>query len=226
MTDTILIFEDEGITALHLRTLLAGWGYSVAAVADTAEAAEDLVESTSPDLVLMDIRLKGEMDGIEAADLIHQRFGIPVVFLSAHSDESTRRRIEASHAYGLVVKPFDEQDVYMAVKSALHRRRIEGALAPEVDGPVPTLPQSGDAVVATDADGRIIYMNEPAEGLTGWKDFDAFEHEATDVIHLNETRRTTISMAAQRSAGAPASRSRSNAPTPSVRCSVVTPGLA
>ena len=77
-----------------------------------------------------------------AADLIHERFGIPVVFLSAHNDESTRQRIEASHAYGLVVKPFDERDVYMAVKSALHRRRIEGALAPVADGPVPALPQS------------------------------------------------------------------------------------
>ena len=192
MTDTILIFEDEGITALHLRTLLTGWGYSVAAVADTAETAEDLIESTSPDLVLMDIRLKGEMDGIEAADLIHQRFGIPVVFLSAHNDESTRRRIEASHAYGLVVKPFDERDVQMAVKSALHRRRIEGALAPEADGPEPTLPQLGDAVVATDAEGRIVYMNEPAESLTGWKDFDAFEHEATDIIHLNEAEDGTL----------------------------------
>jgi len=160
MTDTILIFEDEGITALHLRTLLTGWGYSVAAVADTADAAEDLVESTSPDLVLMDIRLKGEVDGIEAADLIHRRFGTPVVFLSAHNDDSTRRRIEASHAYGLVVKPFDERDVYVAVKSALHRRRLEGALAPETGGPAPTLPQLGDAVVATDVEGRIVYMNE------------------------------------------------------------------
>ena len=186
MTDTILIFEDEGITALHLRTLLTGWGYSVAAVADTADAAEDLVESTSPDLVLMDIRLKGEVDGIEAADLIHRRFGTPVVFLSAHNDDSTRRRIEASHAYGLVVKPFDERDVYVAVKSALHRRRLEGALAPETGGPAPTLPQLGDAVVATDVEGRIVYMNEKAESLTGWKDFDAFEHEATDVIRLNE----------------------------------------
>jgi diguanylate cyclase (GGDEF)-like protein/PAS domain S-box-containing protein len=192
MTETILIFEDEGITALHLRTLLKGWGYSVAAVADTADAAENLIESTSPDLVLMDIRLKGKMDGIEAADLIHQRFGIPVVFLSAHSDESTRQRIEASHAYGLVVKPFDERDVYRAVKSALHRRRIEGALAPEADGPAPMLPQSGDAVVATDVEGRIVYMNEPAESLTGWRDFDAFEHEATDVIHLNQAEDGTL----------------------------------
>ena len=184
-TDTILIFEDEGITALHLRTLLQGLGYSVAAMADTAEAAEELVESNTPSLVLMDIRLKGEMDGIEAARLIHKRFGTPVVFLSAHNDEATRRRIEESHAYGFVVKPFEDREVELAVSSALHRRRIERALAQETDGPAPTLPELGDAVMATDAEGRIVYMNERAEKLTGWNGFDAFEHEATDVIRLN-----------------------------------------
>ena len=182
---TIAIFEDESVTALHLRTLLTGWGYSVAVVADTAESAEAVIESAAADLVLMDIHLKGKIDGIDAANIIHRRFGIPVVFLSAHNDATTRRRIAASHAYGLVVKPFDDQEVRMMVKSALHRRRIERALAPETDGPAPTLSELGDAVMATDAEGRIVYMNEPAEQLTGWKDIDAFENEATDVIRLN-----------------------------------------
>ena len=90
MKQAIAIFEDEGITALHLRTLLTGWGYSVVAVEDTAESVAEVLESAIPDLVLMDIRLKGEVDGIDAAKLIHERFGIPVVFLSAHHDASTR----------------------------------------------------------------------------------------------------------------------------------------
>ena len=192
MTDSILIFEDEGITSLHLRTLLTDWGFSVSAVADEAEKAADLIEADRPDVVLMDIHLKGKMDGIEAAELIHDQFGIPVVFLSAHNDDSTRRRIEASRAYGLVVKPFDERDLYVAVKSALYRRQIEQALEPETDGSLPQLPRLGDAVVATDAEGRIVYMNETAEELTGWKDTDAFENEATGVIHLNEAEDGTL----------------------------------
>ncbi len=186
MTDSILIFEDESITSLYLRTLLTDWDYSVLAVLDEAEKAVDLIEADPPDLVLMDIHLKGKMDGIEAATLIHERFGIPVIFLSAHSDESTRRRIKASRAYGLVVKPFDERDLYVAVKSALYRRKIECALEPEAGGSPPKLPQMGDAVVATNAEGRIVYMNEVAEELTGWQDVEAFENEATDVINLNE----------------------------------------
>jgi len=187
MTDSILIVEDEGITALHLRTLLTNWGFAVSGVTDTAEEVPDLIAAAPPALVLMDIRLKGEMDGIEAARLVHQRFDIPVVFLTAHHDQSTRQRIVTSHAYGLVVKPFEDREVYVAVKSALHRRRIELALGREkIGGSSPQLPELGDAVVATDAEGRIAYMNEAAEKMTGWKDFDAFEHEATDVLRLNE----------------------------------------
>ena len=192
MTDSILIFEDEGITSLHLRTLLTVWGFSVLAVLDEAEKATDLIEEDPPDLVLMDIHLRGKMDGIEAAELIYERFGIPVVFLSAHSDVSTLRRINASHGYGLVVKPFDERDLYVAVKSALYRRRIEQALVHESGGSPPQLPQLGDAVVATNADGRIVYMNEAAEELTGWQDVDAFENEATGVINLNEAESGTL----------------------------------
>jgi len=192
MMDSILIFEDEGITSLYLRTLLTDWGYSVLAVLDEAEKAAEFIEADPPDLVLMDVRLKGKMDGIEAACLIHEQFGIPVVFLSAHNDEATRRRIEASRAYGHVIKPFNERDLYVAVKSALYRRRIERALQPETEGSLPQLPQLGDAVVATDAEGRIVYMNEAAEELTGWQEIDAFEDEATGVIRLNEAENGTL----------------------------------
>ena len=155
------------------------------AVANEADSVEALIESAKPDLVLMDIRLKGEMDGIDAANLIYEKFGTPVVLVTAHNDDSTRRRIKESHAYGVVVKPFAERDIETAVKSALHRRRIERALSPETDRPTPLLPSLGDAVVATDSNGRIVYMNESAEELTGWNGIDAFELEATDVIHLN-----------------------------------------
>ena len=148
MTDSILIVEDEGITALHLRTLLTNWGYAVSAVTDMAEQVVNLIEADPPDLVLMDIRLKGEMDGVEAADIVQKRFNIPVVFLTAHHDDSTRQQIDTSHAYGLVAKPFNDREVYVAVKSALHRRRIELALAREKNGGTPPrLPELGDALL-------------------------------------------------------------------------------
>ena len=188
MEEKVVIFEDECITALHLRTLLSGLGYVVVAVKDSTDKAAEIISSNPPDVVLMDIHAEGEMDAIETAELIHDQFGIPVVFLSAHNDDSTRRRIEASRAYGLVVKPFNEDDVYVAIKSTLHRRRIEQALAPETDVVAPMLSDLGDGVMATDAEGRIIYMSESAEKLTGWHEIEAFGHPATDVLHLNEAK--------------------------------------
>ena len=184
--EKIVIFEDECITALHLRTLLLGLGYAVVAVTDTTVKATEVLSANTPDVVLMDVHIKGEMDAIETAELIHDQFGIPVVFLSAHNDGSTRRRIEASRAYGLVAKPFDELDMRVAIKSTLHRRKIEQALAPETDMIAPLLPELANGVMATDAEGRIIYMSESAEELTGWNKTEAFGHQATDVLHLNE----------------------------------------
>jgi len=178
----IVVVEDEGITAMHLRAMLGSWGYNVPATADNAEDALDRIAATQPDLVLMDIRLKGLMDGVTAADLIHGRFEIPVVFLSAHNDEATLQRVKASRAYGFVVKPFGEREVFIAVKTALFRHRIDKALADSREWNNAPLSEVGHPVVATDPGGRIMYMNQAAELLTGWTEMDAFERDATKVL--------------------------------------------
>jgi CheY-like chemotaxis protein len=89
--EKIVIVEDEGITAMHLREMLVSWGYQVTATADNADDALAQVIAEKPGLILMDIRLKGGMDGIAAAELIQRRYDVPVVFLSAHSDAGTMR---------------------------------------------------------------------------------------------------------------------------------------
>jgi diguanylate cyclase (GGDEF)-like protein/PAS domain S-box-containing protein len=180
--DQIFIVEDEGITAMHLRALLAGIGYNVTGIEDTAEGALDRIAETPPDLVLMDIRLKGTMDGVTAGHLIRGRYGIPVVFLSAHNDEGTLQRVKASRAYGFVVKPFVEQDVAMAVASALFRHRIESVLAESEDPSTMTLGEGGTPQIATDPVGRIMYVNRAAEQLLGWKQGDVFARSAAEVL--------------------------------------------
>lgn len=184
-SEKILVFEDEGVTALHLERTLTRAGYEVAGVHESADEVENLVRSTDPDLVLMDIRLRGTADGVDAARFVHESFGIPVVIVTAHNDQATRRRIDSSGAHGIVLKPFEEREIVVAVQSALHRHRLEQALAPAGTVPAPSLEGFGDCVVATDAEGRIVYMSEPAEKLTGWQNIDAFEREASDVIRLN-----------------------------------------
>lgn len=115
----ILIVEDEWVIALSIKRHLTRLGYKVAGTANSAEKALELVATTQPDLVLMDIYLQGEKDGIEAAEVIRQQFNLPIVFLTAHADEATLTEAIATRPYGYVVKPFEEQDLSIAIQVAL-----------------------------------------------------------------------------------------------------------
>ena len=184
--DRIIIVEDEGITAMHLRAMLASWGYEVAAALDNADDAINHIIDQYPALVLMDIRLKGRLDGIAAAELIQRRYDVPVVFLSAHSDEGTMRRVKRCRAYGFIVKPFDEPDVKNAVKAALFLHRFDRALRSTREWHEGDLTSVDHAIVATDAAGRVIFLNRAAEALTGWAKFDAFERDSSAVLCLKK----------------------------------------
>lgn len=117
----ILIVEDEKITALDLKMTLEELGHQVAGSTGMAEKAIDLVEKLNPDLVLMDIQLEGAMPGTEAASIIHQRFGIPIVFLTAYTDDNTLDDACRSLAYGYMVKPFEKREVAAAIRIAMSR---------------------------------------------------------------------------------------------------------
>lgn len=114
----ILIAEDEGIVAADLQDSLRRAGYRTTIV-DNGKAALEKAADLSPNLVLMDILLKGSIDGVEAANAIRQQFGIPVIFLTAHTDEPTMKRARAAAPTGYIVKPFDEVELNAAVASAL-----------------------------------------------------------------------------------------------------------
>ncbi|MBU6428607.1 MAG: response regulator, partial [Cyanobacteria bacterium REEB65] len=117
----MLIVEDEGIVALGIRQSLEGLGYDVVGSAATGEAAIQLARSARPDLVLMDIMLPGQMDGIAAADAIRNEFDLPVIFLTAYSDKQTLERAKATEPYGYVVKPFDPHELQIAIEVAAVR---------------------------------------------------------------------------------------------------------
>jgi two-component system, response regulator PdtaR len=121
----ILIVEDEHIVAMGIKRMLKGLGYTVTGVASSGEDAISKAESTFPDLVLMDIMLKGELDGVEAAQEIKERFDIPVVYLTAYSDSNILERVKKTGPFGYIVKPFDEKDLHSNIEIALHRYRKE-----------------------------------------------------------------------------------------------------
>jgi len=121
----ILVVEDEAIVAMVIKRRLKDLGYIVSGVASTGKDAITKVEGTFPDLVLMDIRLKGDMDGIEATKIIKDRFSLPVVYLTAHSDDVTFKKAKETDPDGYILKPFTEKDLSTTIEIALHKFRKE-----------------------------------------------------------------------------------------------------
>lgn len=120
-----MIVEDELVVALDLRHRLNEMGYDVVAVVPSGEEAVEGVTAASPDLVLMDIKLSGEMDGVEAARRIQERLAVPIVFATAFADEATTRRVTAVAPHGYVVKPFKREGLRAVMETALARREME-----------------------------------------------------------------------------------------------------
>jgi CheY-like chemotaxis protein len=120
----ILVVEDENIVALEIKKRLQHLGYTVAGVAATGEDAVRKAEGILPDLVLMDIMLKGEIDGIDAASEIRRRLNIPVIYLTAYSDGETLERAKLTEPYGYILKPFEEDDLRTTIEIALYRHKM------------------------------------------------------------------------------------------------------
>ena len=121
----IVVVENEGIVAKDIQNSLRHLGYTVGAVASSGEEAIHRVEETHPDIVLMDIRLEGEMDGVEAATQIYDRFRIPVIYLTAYTDTDTLERAKITEPFGYILKPFEERELHTTIEIALYRHRME-----------------------------------------------------------------------------------------------------
>lgn len=124
----IFIVEDENIVALDIRQCLERLGYRVLGTAGSGERAIEAVTELKPDLVLMDIRLRGEMDGIEAAEAIRTALHLPVVYLTAYADTKTLTRAKVTEPYGYVLKPFEERELHTVIEMALYKHQIEERL--------------------------------------------------------------------------------------------------
>ena len=118
-TVKILVVEDEGIIALDIQNQLEEIGYVATAIAASGEEAVSKAAEFSPDLVLMDINLRGKMDGVEAASLIRTHLNIPIVYLTAQTDENTFLRARLTEPRSYLLKPFEPQDLSTAIKTTL-----------------------------------------------------------------------------------------------------------
>jgi len=125
MSARILVTEDEGIVAADIEDRLTTLGYTVTAVCSNGKDAIAKVDETMPDLVMMDIMIKGDMDGIQTATEIRSRHDIPVIFLTAYSDDSTFNRAKITEPFGYILKPFEERELKTNIEIALYKHRME-----------------------------------------------------------------------------------------------------
>lgn len=184
MSARILIVEDESIVALDLRNRLEALGYEVVGSARSAARALELARGEMPDLVLMDINLQGEVDGIDVAETIQSQLSLPVVFLTAFSDSTSLERATEARAYGYLLKPFHERELTITIQMALYKHAMEGRLADQQDLFAATLRTVPEGVVTADGNGRVMLLNPAAEFLTGWSAEDAAGQPLADVVAL------------------------------------------
>lgn len=152
-------------------------GFEIVARPVTGEAAVDAALTLHPDLILMDVRLKGEMDGIRASELINEKMRVPVVYLTGDSDQKTLNRAKTASAYGYVIKPFHLRNLVVAIQVAIDRFEIERRLEDSQLTYATILNSIADGVIAVDVQGRLRFMNPVAERLTGWLCREAQEQQ-------------------------------------------------
>ncbi|GAX38255.1 hybrid sensor histidine kinase/response regulator [Nodularia sp. NIES-3585] len=180
----IVIVEDEAIVAKDLRNRLQKFGYMVSAVASSGQEAINKALEMCPDLVLMDIRLKGQMDGIEAAHEIHKHLDIPIIYLTAYADEKTLDRAKVTEPFGYLLKPFKERELQINIEIALTKHKLEKQLKTHQQWLSTLLNSISDGVISSDFEDLVTFMNPVAESLTGWKQEDACGRSSSEVFNI------------------------------------------
>lgn len=183
----ILIVEDEQVVAMDLECLLIELGYSVAGLASTGVEAMLVAAEQAPDLVLMDIRLQGDMDGIAVAEQISARHDIPIIYLTAYSDGPTRERATATRPYGYLLKPFDERTLQMTIETCLARHWADREVRRSTRWLTTTLGSIGEAIVTANTMGQITYLNSAAETLLRVDAAQMIGRGLSDVVGMVDT---------------------------------------
>jgi PAS domain S-box-containing protein len=191
----ILVVEDERVVARDIQESLLRMGYDVIGTAASSTECLAHAEERRPDLVLMDIRIEGALDGIETARILRSRYGVPVIFLTAYADEQTVARAKETEAHGYILKPFRAGELRSAVEIALFKHEMETRLELRERWFATTLRAIGDAVMAVDHDGCVNFANPVAESLLGASAEEIVGRALPDVFRpIDERTRAPIAL--------------------------------
>ena len=184
MSARILIVEDERITAEDLRDILTDLGYTVTASVSNGTDAITQAEETKPDLALMDIRIRGEMDGTETARILRERFNVPVIYLTAHADTATVSRAKFAEPLGYITKPFQEAELHASIEIALHKHREDLRSQAKERLVSSTLRAVAEGVISLDQNEVITLFNPAAEAWTEWPAAEAVGKTLDEVFQV------------------------------------------
>lgn len=182
----ILIVDDESVVALGFQKVLKSYGYDVVGIAATGEDALQKVSDLNPDLVLMDIVLDGEMDGVEVASEIYEIYNIPVVYITAYPDEDEINRVKVTEPYGYMVKPVDVTELKNNVEMALYKHQIEDKLKESEENFRALAENAYDGILIIDNLGNPLFANQRAAEITGYSNQELINKTIYDLTPKNE----------------------------------------
>lgn len=180
----ILIVEDNQYSAKALKSELMCLGYGVIGISTSGKEAIQKTIELQPDLVLMDILLDDQMDGIETAEEILKNQSLPIVYLTGNEQEETLLRAKITEPFGYLVKPYEEKELHTTIEIAIYKHRMEQKLCESHAWLLATLNSVTDAIIATDMQMNTHFLNPSAEKLTEWKQKDIENKCLNDICNI------------------------------------------
>jgi len=190
--EKILIVEDERIIALDLQRRLIRIGFPVPPITTNGLDALRSIDNDKPDIILMDIMLSSDFDGIETATIIKEKYNIPLIFLTAYSDEKTVERAKKAEPYGYILKPFKEKELYTTIDIALYKFKSNEKLKKQERWSAAILRSIEDGIIATNQVGLIEFMNPVAEKITSYTQEDVINLSLDQIFELTDNKTQTI----------------------------------
>ncbi len=180
----ILIVEDEIMIAREIERLLENLGYETAEIAGSGEEVIEEVKKGDVDLILMDIVIKGEQDGIQTAQTIQEQFDIPVIFLTAYFDDNTRERAKLTEPFGYIIKPVQKKELQIAIEMAFYKHQANALIKKEKEWLHTIIDSIKDGLIAVDTDDKIKFINIQAASLCGYSPEEAAGKELGDILKM------------------------------------------
>ena len=181
--EKILIVEDEGITSFELKTKIESWGYSVVGIASRSEDILKMIQYLEPDLITMDITIRGDMDGIEVVEILQKTQDIPIIYVSAHSSDQIMERALKTSPYAFLIKPFADKELKFAIELALKKQSIKNELSNDQTIHKIISENSGDVIWIMDiASSKFTYISDSVENLRNYTPEEVLEQSLEEVM--------------------------------------------